>query len=118
MLQEIDRKAADLDLSLKPFKCISILFDGTKHMPQGIPLSGGTTKLITEGGTNFCVYVSLSATKSLVNKMTSLLSGLLTTTDSLPIRGEYKLWINRNYIISLLRFHLCVDGITNHAINQ
>ena len=50
--------------------------------------------------------------------MTSLLSGLLTVTDSLPIRGEYKLWIYRNYIISLLRFHLCVDAITNHAINQ
>ena len=61
MLQEIDRKAADLDLSLKPFKCISILFDGTKHMPQGIPLSGGTTKLITEGGTKFLrIRVSVS----------------------------------------------------------
>jgi len=46
------------------------------------------------------------------------LSGLLSTTDSLSIRGKYKLWIYRNYIISLLRFHLCVDAITNHAINQ
>jgi len=121
VLQEIDRKAADLDLSLKPSKCISFLFDGTKHLPQGIPLSGGTTKLITEGGTKFLgklIDVSLSATKSLANKMSSFLSGLLTATDSLPIRGEYKLWIYRNYIISLLRFHLCVDAITNHAINQ
>jgi len=71
VLQEIDRKAADLDLSSK---CISFLFDGTKHLPQGIPLSGGTTKLITEGGTKFLIDVSLSATKSLANKnMTSFL---------------------------------------------
>ena len=39
--------------------------------------------------------ISLSATKSIANKkMTSLLTGLLTATDSLPIRGEYnyELW--------------------------
>ena len=63
--------------------------------------------------------MSLSAIKSIANKkMTSLLTDLLTATDSLPIRGEYKLWIYRNYILSLLRFHLCVDAITNHTIKQ
>ncbi|XP_065896220.1 uncharacterized protein [Dysidea avara] len=122
VLQEIDKKAADLDLTLKPSKCVSFLFDGSKHLSQRIPLSGGTTKLITEGGTKFLgklIDVSLSATKSIANKnMTSRLSGLLTATDSLPVRGEYKLWIYRNYILSLLRFHLCVDAITNHTIKQ
>ena len=53
VLQEIDKKAADLDLTLKPSKCVSFLFDGSKHLSQRIPLSGGTTKLITEGGTKF-----------------------------------------------------------------
>ena len=65
-------------------------FDGTKHMSQGIPLLGGTTKLISEGGTKFLgklIDVSLLATKYCANKkMTSLLSGLLTATDSLPFR--------------------------------
>ena len=120
VLKEIDRKAADLDLTLKPSKCVSFLFDGTKHLSQGIPLSGGTTKLITEGGTKFLgklIDVSLSATKSIANgKITTLLTRLLSATDSLSIRGEYKLWIYRNYIISLLRFYLCVDAITNHTI--
>jgi len=63
-------------------------------MLQGIPLSGGTTKL---GGTKFLaklIGISLSAIKSLANKtIASLLSRLLTATDSLPIRGEYKLLI-------------------------
>ena len=122
MFQEIDKRAAGLDLTLKPSKCVLFPFDGSKHMSQGIRLSGGTTKLITEGGTKFLgklIDVSLSATKSMANKkMTNLLSGLLTATDTLPIRGEYNLWIYRNYIISLLRFHLCVDAITDHTIKQ
>ena len=62
---------------------------------------------------------SLSATKTVANrKVFSFLTELLSATDSLPIRGEYKLWIYRNYIISLLRFRLCVDAITNHTIKK
>jgi len=34
------------------------------------------------------------------------------------IRGEYKLWIYGNYIVSLLRFHLCVDAVSNQKITQ
>ena len=63
--------------------------------------------------------VSLSATKAVANrKVLSFLTELLSATDLLPIRGEYKLWIYRNYIISLLRFRLCVDAITNHTIKK
>ena len=54
--------------------------------------------------------VSLSATKRAASKkMCDVLFRLLSTTDLLPIRGEYKLWLYRNYIVSLLRFHLSVD---------
>ena len=48
--------------------------------------------------------------------MCNLLSYLLSTTDVLPIQGEYKLWLCRNYIISLLRFHLSVDAVTKGAV--
>ena len=37
VLQEIDKRTADLDLMLKPSKCVSFLFDGAKHLSQGIP---------------------------------------------------------------------------------
>ena len=88
-----------------------------------IPLSKETTtRLISEGGTKFLgrlVDVSLSATKAVANsKVFSFLTDLLSATDSHPIRGEYKLWIYRNYIISLLRSRLCVDAITNHTIKK
>jgi len=122
VLQELDKRAADMDLMLKPSKCVSFLFDGSKHLSQGIVLSSGTTRLISEGGTKFLgklVDVSLSATKAVANrKVLSFLTELLSATDLLPIRGEYKLWIYRNYIISLLRFRLCVDAITNHTIKK
>jgi len=34
------------------------------------------------------------------------------------MRGEYKLWIYRNYILSLLHFHLSVDAVTPTAISK
>jgi len=62
------------------------------------------------------VDLSLSATKEVVNRnVFSFLTESLSSTDLLPIHGEYKLWIYRNYVISLWRFHLCMDAITNHT---
>ena len=58
VLQQMDQKATDLDLSFKPSKCVSYLFDGIRHSRQGTELSGGITKSITEGGTKFCGKVT------------------------------------------------------------
>ena len=89
---------------------------------KAFQLSGGCTKSITEGGTKFLgksLEVSLCATKAAANKkMTDSLSQLLSATDLLPICGEYKLWLYRNYIVSLLCFHLSVDAITKYAIGK
>jgi len=109
-------RSFDIDLCFKPSKCVSFLFDGTKLLLQGIPLSKGSTRLITEGQTKFLgklIDLSLNATKKTASKqMIAHLTDLLTCTDILPIHGEYKLWIYRNCIICLLRFHLCVDAGT------
>ena len=118
MLQTLDKKATDLDLSFKPAKCVSYLFDGTKIISQGISLSNGATKFIVEGETKFLgklIDVSLSA---IGRWMKTRLTSLLSATDSLQIHGEYKLWIYRNYIISLLCFNLCVNAVPNSTITQ
>ena len=87
VLQVIDKRAADLDLFFKPAECVSYLFDGLKLNHQGIPLSNGVTKSITEGSTKFLgklINVSLSSTKRTASKqMVSRLSSLLSATDSL-----------------------------------
>jgi len=105
VLQLIGLKAVDLDLSFKPAKCVSFLFDGAKVISQGLSLSKGMTRSITERHTNFLakiIDVSLSATKKAASKhMLRHLTDLLTATDSFPICGEYKLWIYKNYVISL-----------------
>ena len=65
------------------------------------------------------IDVSLSATKKAANKrIVTRLTELLTATDALSIRGEYKLWIYRNYILSLLRFHLSIDAVTQSTISM
>ena len=72
---------------------------------EGIQLAGGSTRSITEGSTKFLgksLDVSLSATKAVAKKITDKLSHLLSTVDTLPICGEYKLWLYRNYIISFI----------------
>ena len=122
VLQSVDQRAGDLDLCFKPVKCVSYLYDGSKCLQKGIPLSKGVTRSITEGGTKFLgklINVSLSATKRAANKrMVDRLKELISVTDSLNIRGEYKLWIYRNYVLSLLRFHLAVDAVTPTAISK
>ena len=83
VLQTLDKKATDLDLSFKPTKCVSYLFDGTKIISQGISLSNGATRVIVEGETKFLgklIDVSLSATGTW---MKTCLTSLLSATDSL-----------------------------------
>jgi len=113
---------SDLDLTFQPSKCISYLFDGHYHSREGIQLSGGSTRPITDGGTKFLgksIDVSLSATKTAAKKkIIDKLTYVLSTVNTLPIRGEYKLWVYQNYIVSLLRFHLSVDAISKGAITE
>ena len=107
-------------LIFKPVKCVSYFFNGSRIIPQGISLSNGVTRSIVEDKfLGKLISVSLSATKRAAGKqMITRLTTLLNATDSLCIRGEYKLCIYRNYIISLLRFHLCVDTVSNGTISQ
>lgn len=83
------------------------------------PPSSGSTKSITEGGTNVLgksLEVSLSTTKTAVNKgMIDTTSRPLSDVNMLPIHGEYKLWFYRNYTVSLLQFHLSVNAVTKCA---
>jgi len=122
VLQLVDQRATDLDLSFKPLKCVSYLFDGSHHDRQGVELSGGITRSIAEGGTKCLgklLEVSISATKTAANKkMCCLLFHFLSATDLLLIRGEYKLWLYCNYIVSLLCFNLSVDAVTKGAITK
>ena len=53
VLQPVEQRAGDLDLSFKPAKCVSYLVDGLKHLREGVPLSKGATRFIAEDNTKF-----------------------------------------------------------------
>ena len=82
VLSEVDSKAREIGLLLKPSKCVSVLYDGSKILSHGVSLLGGATKSITEGPTKFLgklIDVSVHSTKiaagkAMVDKFTTLIS--------------------------------------------
>ena len=121
-MSEIDSKAREIGLLLKPSKCVSLLYDGSKFLSKGISLIGGTTKSILEGPTKFLgklIDVSVHSTKiaagkSIIDRFTALLSKV----DQMSLQPEYKVWIYRNYILSIIRFHLTVDCVGPSTITR
>jgi len=90
------------------------LFDGHSHRKQGIQLSGGCTKSITEGGIKFfekSLEVSLSASIKQEIAVSTLISHR-PSTDSWLIHAM----ASKNQIISLLHFHLSVDAISKSIL--
>jgi len=122
VLKEVDLKASDIGLKLKPSKCVSLLFNGTRFCSTGISLSGGTTKTILDGPTKFLgklIGVSAHTTKVASGKaIFDKFSDLLQKVDKLPVRPEYQVWIYRNYVLSIIRFHLTVDSIGPSALTK
>ena len=94
-LLEIEKKAADLDLSLRPDKCVSVIYDGNRIDPKSrISLMDGSTRNISEApskilGHLLAVTLSHSRVTS-AKKLESKLLTAVTNIDHRPIRGEYK----------------------------
>ena len=96
-LQTIDKHCSDLDLTLKPSKCVSFVYDGKKVLRNAtFSLGDGSTRNISTGPTKFLGHTlchTLPATTKESGKrfMISFLEKL-DSLDTSPIRGEYKLW--------------------------
>ena len=97
VLSQVDSKAKEIGLLLKPSKCISLLYDGSKFLRDGISLLGGTTRSIVDGPTKFLGKlrdVSVHSTKVAAGKcMMDRFTALLGEVDKICLRPEYKVWI-------------------------
>ena len=62
-----------------------------------------------------CVSLLCDGSKFLSNGI-SLIGG--TTKSIVGLRPEYKVWIYRNYILSIIRFHLTIDCIGPSTITK
>jgi len=87
-----------------------------------LSFSGGTTKTIFDGPIKFLgklIAVSVYSTKVAAGKaIFEKFKDLLQKVDSLPVRPEYQVWIYRNYVLSIIRFHLTVDSVGPSTITK
>ena len=103
-VQTIDQLSREIDLTLHPDKCVTLIFDGKKILKNHrIELTDGWTRSISEGATKFLgatIATSHQSTASTAKKqLEEKISLALKSIDSRPIRGEYKVRIFRNYVV-------------------
>ena len=122
-LAVLDRRCHDLDLRLKPQKCISLAFNG-KQVDRNVtfPLSAGNTRNIVNQPTKFlgkwishCTRSSGLAASSCIK---SMIVDQLSSLDTCKIRGEYKTWILQHLVIPALHFHLMVNDLPKSHISS
>ena len=103
-LREIDKKASSLDLRLKPEKCVPFLFDGKNiDKKSTVLLSHGSTRNISEApwkvlGHLLAVFPTCSR-KASAKKLEGKLFSAIKNIDSRHIRGKFKIWILKNYLM-------------------
>jgi len=110
---DLSTYSQDLDLTLRLDKCISVIFNGNK-MDHKITfyLANGSTCKIAEARTKILgKLIAGSSTKQTVaTKLDSKIISAIQRLDDRPIRGEFKVWIWKNYLAHSLRFMLMVDA--------
>ena len=123
VLSETATKCEDLDLHVRPDKCVSILFNGKKMLEDStIQLPTGRTNNIRNAPTKFLGgyigHTRQASTRAASSRLTKTVLSALVEFDHQPIRGEYKCWLRKHYLPPSLHFYLAVDDILKTGINQ
>lgn len=120
-LTQIDACCGELDLHLKPAKCVSLAFDGKRIKPTTtFPMSSGRTCNIRDCPTKFLGIVSDNPETTGMKVAARLKSFILPQIDTLnrvAIRGECKTWVLNYVLLPSLHFHLMVNDIPKSHIN-
>ena len=112
-------RCKDVCLNIRLDKCYSLVNDGkaATHFPC-ITASGGSITSIVEKPTTFLgsivAYNSKSRKKLANSAFSTILTAHLQGLDRAPVRGEYKVWMYRRYVIPSLHYELSVNGTTLH----
>ena len=123
MLSFTDCRYREVNLCIRPDKCFSMFFDGKSVAKNSsFDVGGDQTTSIREHPTTFLgstVCHSLQSSKRAASE--SFLKGFLASLrklDSTPVRGEYKVWIYKRYMVPSLHFKLAVNAISVTAIKK
>ena len=116
-LSSLSRSCQDLGFEIRPDKCVSYCFDGHKSLPRlSFSLIEGHTTNISVGPTKFLgetLGITPTQSKRLSSKkLSSKVFEALERINERPIRGEYKVWIYKSYLIPSVSFNLTVDRIS------
>lgn len=119
-LSNVDRKCSDLGLQIHPDKCVSYIFDGKKtHNHTSFNLRQGPTRNFASAPTKFLgqtIGANPQTTKSLsTKKITEKVYRAFEEIDKRPIRGKYKVWSYKSYLVPSLVFNLTVEQIPNSS---
>ena len=116
-LVEIDAKCGELGLVVRPDKCVSMSFDGSKMESFGFSLSAGSTAFIQKKPTKVLDQTLgediLSSKKAASKKLSIRFRNTLASIDSEPIRGEFKVWLLKHYVAPSMLFLFAVDKFSS-----
>ena len=121
LLTELSSYCQDLDLTLRPDKCISVIFDGKKmNHNTTFSLFNGSTRNIAEVPTKILGKIMTGSNtltkRALTAKLESKVISVMQRLDTRPIRGEFKVWVWKNYLAHSLRFMLMVDAVQESVL--
>lgn len=116
VLNHADERCKEICLFIRPDKCFSYVFDGKNVKGKTtFSIGGGVTKNIKENPTKFLgsrVCSSQRAAKKVAGKeFHQHFSKCINRLNTSHIRGEYKVWIYKRYLVPSLQFKLAVDGL-------
>ena len=122
-LIEIDNKCSDLGLEIRPDKCVSLIFNGrSMNKQRTFKIHQGHTRNISSTPTKFLgqtIGITIASTRVHASKgFSTKVYSALEKIDRLPIRGEYKVWIYKSYLVPSLTFNLAVEIISASTIKK
>ena len=123
ILSCIDSRCEDISLSIRPDKCHSLVFNGQKAVKKTSFLIGsGETQNICDHPTLFLGSTigcnTTTSVKSASNSFSSMFISSLEKLDQAKIRGEYKVWIYKRYLVHAMHYKLAVNMIKKSVIRK
>ena len=122
-LTKINSYCLDLGLTLKPSKCVSFVFDGKRaNKSATFSIGDGESSNIFVKPTKFLGMVcghTATSTRCIAGKQ--LLADFSTCLDKLdrcPIRGEFKTWIYKRFLVQSFQFQMSVNAIPSGIIRN
>lgn len=121
-LTGIHSKCESLDLHIRPEKCYSLHMENGKVKPSSFTISESVTKCVKSNPMKFLGQFVASSNKSTchlsVTSLSTLVNDTLQRINDCPVRGDYKIWIYRNYLVPSIYFQLSVNKFSKSFISK